>query len=74
MDNFVTLLSEALERDDEINPTDCFREYVEWDSLSALSVLAAVNEEFGIIIPRVEFEKQVTVEDLFTYIKGKVED
>jgi acyl carrier protein len=34
-----------------------------------LSILAEVNERYGIIIPRREFEKLITIEDLYLYIK-----
>jgi len=47
---------------------DNFREYPEWDSLSVLTVLAMINEEFDITIPRQEFDKLITIQQLFDFI------
>ena len=68
-ENFIALLYDALELEEiEINLDDVFREYNEWDSLSMLTVLATINEEYDIIIPRKIFDKMVTVEDIFLYL------
>jgi acyl carrier protein len=70
MEEFKELFCEALEiYDREIDINDRFRDYEEWDSLAVLSILAEINESYGIIIPRQEFEKLITIEDLYLYIK-----
>jgi acyl carrier protein len=70
MEEFKELFCEALEiYDREIDINDRFRDYEEWDSLAVLSILAEINEGNGIIIPRQEFEKLITIEDLYLYIK-----
>lgn len=70
MEKFKELLEDVLEREDEgVNPSDTFRDYDEWDSLSILAVGAMINEEYDITIPRNDFEKLLTVQDLFEYIK-----
>jgi len=70
MEEFKELFCEALEINDrELDTNDKFRDYEEWDSLAVLSILAEINERYGIIIPRREFEKLITIEDLYLYIK-----
>jgi len=69
MEEFKELFCEALEINDrEINSSDRFRDYEEWDSLAVLSILAEIHESYGIIIPRREFEKLITIEDLYKCI------
>jgi acyl carrier protein len=66
MNEFVEKFKEILEIEDrEINPTDIFRDYDEWDSLAYLSVIAYLDEEFDIQIEEAEFKKLITVEDLY---------
>ncbi len=67
-ETFLHLLKDALERDENnVKMEDKFRDYEEWDSLAVLSVLAAINEEYDIIIPRADFDKLETVQDIYDY-------
>ena len=69
MKEFIELFEEALELEDgAITKTTEFRILDEWSSLAVMSVNAMINEEFDIVIPRNEFEKLITVEDLYNYI------
>lgn len=64
---------EAMDNDDlEIELTDTFRDYEDWDSLAYLSMIAALDEEFGVEIENEEFEKLETVQDLLDAVKAKV--
>lgn len=64
---------EAMDNDDlEIELTDSFRDYEDWDSLAYLSMIAALDEEFGVEIENEEFEKLETVQDLMDAVEGKV--
>lgn len=66
-------LREAMDNDDlEINAGDNFREYEDWDSLAYLSMIAALDEEFGIEIEDEVFEQLTTVEDLVKAVKERV--
>ncbi len=58
---FLEAFKEALERQDEICLTDEFRKYPEWDSLAYLSVIAMLDEDFGVQIELEDFRKQITV-------------
>ena len=64
---------EAMDNDDlEIELTDTFRDYEDWDSLAYLSMIAALDEEFGVEIENEEFEKLETVQDLLDAVKAKL--
>lgn len=69
MDKFIDILADALEMEiTDIKANDKFREYEEWDSLAVLSVIAMIKQNYGITIPRKEFDSLMTVEDLYNYI------
>lgn len=69
MEKFIELLKETLEIEDrDVLPQDAFREYEEWDSLAVLSLVAMINEEYDITIPRNEFDKLSTIDDLYKKI------
>lgn len=66
---FINALREALEMEGlEIKPEDKFREYEGWSSLKELSVLAMLDSDFGINIEMKDFNKLITVSDLYSLI------
>jgi acyl carrier protein len=65
------ILKEALEiegRDLSLN--DNFRDYEEWDSLGQLSVIAALDEHFGIVIEGAAFASINTVGELLAKVES----
>lgn len=63
---FIAKLKEILEIEDrELNLSDEFRTYDEWDSLAYLSVIALLDEEYEIQMEEAEFKKLRTVSDLY---------
>jgi acyl carrier protein len=69
MNKFIEKLEEMLEMSDgSINLKDNFREYDVWDSLALLSLMAMLEDEYSITIPRDEFQKINTIEELFNYV------
>jgi acyl carrier protein len=69
-DMFLEAFKEALELEDvNINWSDTFRDYDEWDSIARLSLIAFLDEEFDIQIEDEEFEKLKTVEDLWQSVQ-----
>ena len=65
-------MAECLEKEPEaIKATDEFREYEEWDSLAYLSVIAKIDEDYHLVIPREDFQKIRTIEDLANYLENK---
>ncbi|MDB5275528.1 MAG: acyl carrier protein [Ferruginibacter sp.] len=72
-ENFLASFKEALQIEDrEVLITDVFRDYEEWDSLSRLSLIAALDEEYDLQIEDREFEQLVTVGDLMAVVESKV--
>jgi acyl carrier protein len=72
-EKFLASFKEALQIEDrEVLATDVFRDYEEWDSLSRLSLIAALDEEYDLQIEDKEFEKLVTVGDLMQVVEKKV--
>lgn len=69
MEKFIDLLREALEREDEIQMSDNFRSYDEWDSLAYLSVIALLDDEYGVQIEEAEFKQLKTVQDIYDAVK-----
>lgn len=54
-------------------PETVFHELDEYSSLIALSIIAMVDEEYGVTIGANEMKASVTIEDLFNIVKSKVE-
>ena len=71
IDNFITLLADALEKDSsDVNMDDEFRNYEEWDSLAVLAVIAMIKTNYNITIPRKDFDELNTISELFEYIQA----
>lgn len=56
---------------DEINPDILLRELELWDSLSVISLLAVLDESYGINIEATEIADLVTVADLFSFVQQR---
>jgi acyl carrier protein len=73
-EKFVEQLKEILEMENtEIQTDDKFREYEKWDSLVALSVIAMMDDEFGVVISAEDFRKLITVGDLIDAVKKRMQ-
>ena len=71
MEKFIESFAEALEREDEIKMEDEFRNYDEWSSIAYLSVIAMMDEEYGIQMEEAEFKKIRTVQQLYDVCTNK---
>lgn len=69
MEKFIDLLREALEREGDIQMSDTFRDYEEWDSLAYLSIIAFLDDEYGVQIEEAEFKQLKTVQDIYDAVK-----
>lgn len=66
---FIENFADALEIESEVLCKDTeFRNLDDWDSLSYLSVIAMLDEEYAIQIEQEDFGKLVTIKDLMEYI------
>ena len=68
MERFIELFKEATDIEQEMQPTDEFRKYEDWDSLAYLSVIAMMDEEYGVQIEEAEFKQLRTIQDLFNAV------
>lgn len=71
MENFIKLFAEALEREDAIQMEDEFRHYEEWSSIAYLSVIAMMDEEYGVQIEEDDFKKLRTVQAVYDACTNK---
>jgi acyl carrier protein len=58
---------------EEVTPKASFIDDLGADSLDIVEFVMAMEEEFDIEIPDDDAEKIQTIEDVITYVKGKVE-
>jgi acyl carrier protein len=71
-EKFMTLFKETLEIENQhITLETKFRDLENWDSLSFLSVLAMIDEEYDVVIEGNDFRQLVTIEDLMNEIKKR---
>lgn len=53
-------------------PKTAFRELKGYSSLVALSIIAMVDEMYGVLIGNNEMKVAITIEDIFNIVKAKV--
>ena len=73
LNEFVELFAEQFDDTDvnDIQATTEFKKLDEWSSLLALSLIAMVDEEFGITVKGEDIRNSITVEDLYKAVKSK---
>jgi acyl carrier protein len=54
--------------DKEVNLSDNFKDYPEWNSLANLSLVAMIDEEFGVVIDNAKFKEVSTIEELWKLV------
>ena len=52
-------------------PSTVFKDLDEWSSLMALSIIAMVDEEYGVALKGDDIRSANTIEDLFEIVKSK---
>jgi acyl carrier protein len=71
-EKLIEALKTALEIEDrEIVLSDKFKEFEEWDSLSRLSLISELDENFEVQLEGKEFETIETVADLLKAVEAK---
>lgn len=71
---FFENLKEALEIEDrELDLTDQFKEYEEWDSLARLSLIAMLDEEYDVILEDAIFNQINTIQELVDAVEQKAD-
>jgi acyl carrier protein len=54
-----------------ISENTIFRDLEEWDSLTALSLIAMADEEYSIKLTGDDIKKAITINDIFETVKSK---
>jgi acyl carrier protein len=69
-EKFLELVKEVLEIEDrEVQLKDKFKDYDEWDSLANLSLVAMLDDEFGVVIDNQKFKNMQTLQELYEEIE-----
>ena len=58
---------------DEFKPDTVFHDLDEYSSIIALSIIAMIDEEYGVSLSGNEMKTAVTIEDLFNTVQSKME-
>lgn len=71
--NFIKNFAEQFEETDvnEIKAETVYKKLDEWSSLTALSIIAMVDEEYDITIKGEDIKNSETVEDLYNIVISK---
>lgn len=74
LDEFIENFAEQFEETDaaEIVAETAFRELDEWTSLTALSVMAMIDEEYDVQVKGDEMRAANTVQELFDLVSQKL--
>jgi acyl carrier protein len=74
INEFVKHFAEQFEDTDaaEFKADTNFHDLEEWSSLTALNVIAMVDEEYDVTLKGADVEGSVTIEDLFNIVKGRI--
>ena len=69
---FLSQIKEVLEIEDrEIFLSDTFRDFDEWGSLSRLSLIAMLDDDYEVAIEEEVFKKLLTLEDLYNEVQKR---
>lgn len=73
MENFIEKFVEQFEDADtlQVNKHTAYKNLETWDSLTSFSVLAMIEDEYGVNISPKEIGENETIEDLFNLIQNK---
>ena len=69
--DFIVKCAEQFEETDlsEFKADLEFRKLIDWNSMVALSLIAMIDDEYGITIKGDDIRKSETIEDLFNIVK-----
>lgn len=69
-EKFLELVKETLEIEDrEIQLSDKFKGYAEWNSLANLTMVAMLDDEFNVVIDNQTFKNMNTLQELLDEVK-----
>jgi len=56
---------------DQFSPDTNFRDLEEWDSLTSLSVIAMVDEEYNVKLTGDDFRSSQSIQDIFNIVQSR---
>jgi acyl carrier protein len=69
IDNFIANFAEALETNRaELLADTTFKDLANWDSLAALSVIAMIDEHYGVSVGGADLEQSRSLHDLWDLV------
>ena len=73
LDEFVKAFAAEFDNTPEevFNPDTHFRELEEWGSLTALSIISMVDDNFDVLITGADIRSCTTIEDLYNIVQSK---
>lgn len=74
LSEFVQQIAEQFDEieQSEMTPNTEFKTLDEWSSLTALSIIAMVDENYNVILNAEDIRNANTIEDLFETVKRKI--
>ena len=74
LEEFFELFCEELEDTDlsVVNTLTDFKNIDTWDSLTALSIISMIDEEFEILLTGNDMLNSTSIEDLYTLVESKI--
>jgi acyl carrier protein len=74
INEFLENMKEVLEDTDEqlIKGNAIFRDFDEWDSMTALSLIAMADQEYSVKLTGDDIKSSNTLEEIFNILKNKV--
>ena len=72
MEKFIFSFADLFDETAPFTPATRFRELSEWSSLTALSVMAMVDEEYDVQLTGDEMRSVHTIEELYNLVQSKL--
>ena len=71
LNEFVEKIAEQFDETDasEFEAKTEFKKLIDWNSMTALSIIAMIDNEYGVTIKGDDIRKSETIEDLFNTVK-----
>lgn len=70
LNEILRLFEEIYETDKgSLEAEDVFRDFDEWDSLTYLTIISRIDDEYDVIVPREEFEHLKSIRNVAEYIE-----
>ena len=73
MESFISILKDGVDvfEDIDMKPETDFKSVPDWDSVSLLSIMAAISSEYGIIVHAELINSVTTVAELWDLVQAK---